>query len=152
MVLAAMLGGLVLPHVSLAAAAAVARPEGREIFSCTFQKELAKPWRIVGGKWEVREECLQQLDAGLDDPNKAVLVLGDAEDLSSGIIVTAKLRLDAWKDSDWARAGVGCCCDPASGHGLNLVFNRRTAPVRPRLRGLGTGLCLSLSDRHDGTG
>ena len=67
---------------------------------------------------------LKQLDAGLDDPCKAVLVLGDAEELACRIAVTAKLRLDTWKGDDQARAGVGLCCDPETGYGLNLAFNR----------------------------
>ena len=72
----------------------------------------------------MQEGVLKQLDAGLDDPSKAVLVVDDAEELSSGIEVTAKLRLDTWKDGDQARAGVGLCCDPETGYGLNLAFNR----------------------------
>jgi len=122
--LVAALGGIFLPHVVRAGEAAVAGSEGKEVFSCTFKERLAKPWRIVGGKWEVREECLRQMDAGLDDPNKAVLVFGDPDDLSTGTMVIARLRLDAWKDGDWARAGISCCSDPQSGYGLNLVFHQ----------------------------
>ena len=85
---------------------------------------MTKPWTTIGGTWQVQQGLLKQVEAGLDDPSKAVLVIGDAEEMSSGIVVTAKLRLDTWKGDDQARAGVGLCCDPASGHGLNLALNR----------------------------
>ena len=41
----------------------------------------------------------------------------------TGVVLTAKLRLDTWQDSDLARAGIGLCCDPQTGRGLNLVFH-----------------------------
>ena len=102
-----------------------AAAEENELFACTFPNtSLAKPWKTIGGTWQVQQGVLKQLDAGLDDPSKAVLILGDAEEMSSGIEVTAKLRLDTWKGDDQARAGVGLCCDPETGYGLNLAFNR----------------------------
>ncbi|MCX7426441.1 MAG: hypothetical protein NTW96_12570, partial [Planctomycetia bacterium] len=113
---------LLLSQVVLLGGAAAAE---KDLFTCTFPNDtLAKPWKTIGGTWQVRQGVLKQVDAGLDDPSKAVLVLGDAEEMSSGIIVTAKLRLDAWKGDDQARAGVGLCCDSESGHGLNLALNR----------------------------
>ncbi len=119
------LGLLLLGHVVLAGGRHVAAAEEKELFACTFQNTaLAKPWKTIGGTWQVQQGVLKQLDAGLDDPCKAVLVVDDAEELSSGIMVTAKLRLDTWKDDDQARAGVGLCCDPETGYGLNLAFNR----------------------------
>ena len=108
--------------LAIAAGPAAAAPPAQ--FSGTFEKGLAKPWRIVGGKWEVRNGCLEQLDAGMDDPNKAILELADPEDLAAGIVVTARVRIDAWSNDDWARAGVGCGCDRATGYGLNLVFHK----------------------------
>ena len=114
-----LLGCLVVGGRSVAAA------EPQDVFACTFQNTaLAKPWRTIGGTWQVQQGVLRQLDAGLDDPSKAVLVTGDAEELASGIMVTAKLRLDTWRGDDQARAGVGLCCDPDNGYGLNLAFNR----------------------------
>ena len=98
--------------------------EQEVLFAGTFQQELAKPWTTIGGTWQVQQGLLQQVEAGLDDPSKAVLVIGDPEEMSSGIVVTAKLRLDTWKGDDQVRAGVGLCCDPESGHGLNLALNR----------------------------
>jgi len=102
-----------------------AAAEEKELFACKFPNTpLAKPWKTIGGTWQVQQGVLKQVDAGLNDPSKAVLVLGDAEEMSSGILVTAKLRLDTWKGDDQARAGVGLCCDGETGHGLNLAFNR----------------------------
>ena len=121
-VLSAVWGLLLLSQVVLLGGAAAAE---KDLFTCTFPNHtLAKPWKTIGGTWQVRQGVLKQVDAGLDDPSKAVLVLGDAEEMSSGIVVTAKLRLDTWKGDDQARAGVGLCCDPESGYGLNLAFNR----------------------------
>ncbi|MCU0982576.1 MAG: hypothetical protein MUF25_25745, partial [Pirellulaceae bacterium] len=119
------LGWLLLGHMGLAAGRHVSAAEEKELFGGTFQNAaLAKPWKTIGGTWQVQEGVLKQLDAGLDDPCKAVLVVDDAEELASGIMVTAKLRLETWKDDDQARAGVGLCCDPETGFGLNLAFNR----------------------------
>ena len=44
--------------------------------------------------------------------------------MASGIVVTAKLRLDTWTGDAQARAGVGLCCHPENGYGLNLTLNR----------------------------
>ena len=102
-----------------------AAAEEQELFACTFpNKSLAKPWKTIGGTWQVQQGVLKQVDAGLDDPSKTVLIIGDAEEMSSGILVIAKLRLDTWNGDDQARAGVGLCCDPETGYGLNLAFNR----------------------------
>jgi formylglycine-generating enzyme required for sulfatase activity len=122
LLLAATLGGLLF-CTPRAGEAAVPAAEGKAVFSCTFKQGLAKPWKVIGGRWEVQGECLKQTDPGLDDPSKAILVLGDRADLATGVVLTAKLRLDAWQDSDLARAGIGLCCDPRTGHGLNLVFH-----------------------------
>ena len=118
----AALGLLLLGHVMLAGGLNAA--EEKELFACTFQNGLVRPWTTIGGTWQVQQGLLQQVDAGLDDPSKAVLIIGDPEEMSSGIVVTAKLRLDTWKGDDQARAGVGLCCDPESGRGLNLAFSR----------------------------
>jgi len=123
-ILPAVLGLLLLSRAA-PAGTCLAAAEEKELFACTFPDgALAKPWKTIGGTWQVEQGVLKQLDAGLDDPSKAVLVLGDAEEMSCGIVVTAKLRLDTWKGDDQARAGVGLCCDPESGYGLNLAFNR----------------------------
>ena len=79
---------LVLFHFGLTAGGAVA--DERELFSCTFSQALARPWIVTDGTWRVRDGVLRQVGPGLDDPSKAVLVIGDAEEMSSGISVTAQ--------------------------------------------------------------
>lgn len=96
----------------------------KEAFSCDFTRELAKEWRMIGGKWELRDGCLRMTDPGSDDPTKALILLGEGHNVSSDVVITAKLRLDVWAGDEWARAGVGLCADPTSGHGLNLVFHQ----------------------------
>ena len=87
---------LLLSHVVLVDGVAAA--EEKELFACTFPNNtLTKPWKTIGGTWQVRQGVLKQLDGGLDGPNRAVLVVGDAEEMSSAIVVTAKLCLDTWK-------------------------------------------------------
>ena len=44
--------------------------------------------------------------------------------MSSDVVLTAKMRIDAWREGDWARAGIGVCADPASGRGYNLLFHK----------------------------
>jgi formylglycine-generating enzyme required for sulfatase activity len=120
----AVLGWLLLSCLAVAVRS-VAAAEPQDLFVGTFQNApLAKPWKTIGGTWQVQQGLLRQLDAGLDDPSKAVLVIGEPDELASGIMVTARLRLDTWRGDDQARAGVGLCCDPDNGYGLNLAFNR----------------------------
>ena len=109
-----------------AAAPAGAKLAGthREVFSCDFKTELAKTWRLVGGAWRREDGCLRQTEPKPEDPTKAVLVLGDGGDLSADVTVVARLRLDAWKDGEWARAGVSVCSDPGTARGFNLVFHK----------------------------
>jgi len=96
----------------------------KEAFSCDFTKNLVREWRMIGGKWELRDGCLRMTDPGSDDPTKALILVGERHNASSDVVITAKLRLDVWADDEWARAGVGVCADPTSGHGLNLVFHQ----------------------------
>lgn len=109
--------------LSLMASAGTADEE-EVLFSGDFGNKLASPWITIGGTWKVQQGLLKQVEAGLDDPCKVILAVGDPDELSSGIAVTTKLRLDTWQESDQARVGVGLCCDPISGYGLNLAFNR----------------------------
>jgi len=96
----------------------------KEVFSCDFKTALAEQWRLVGGKWKLDDGCLKQTDPKPADPTKAIVVIGDGDDVSSDVTIIAKLRLDSWKDGDWARAGISVCSDPTSGHGYNLVFHK----------------------------
>ena len=89
----------------------------KEVFSCDFRAKLARPWKMVGGKWKREDGCLKQTDPRPADPTKAIIVIGDAGDMSSDVSIVARLRLDSWKDGEWARAGISVCSDPTSGHG-----------------------------------
>jgi beta-mannosidase len=100
----------------------VASAERRQIFSDTFQNELAKEWKFVGGKWAVREGRLEQTDPGPADPKKAILVIGNEDDASIDVVITAKLRFDRLTRDQKSRAGISVCSDPKTGHGLNLAF------------------------------
>ena len=121
----AALGWLLLGLSLLQSGPRVTAAAEQELFAEKFPTAtLAKPWKTIGGKWQVQSGVLKQLDAGHDDPCKAVLLLGDAEELSAGVEVTAKLRLETWKNDEQARAGIGVCCDPETGYGLNLAFHR----------------------------
>jgi hypothetical protein len=109
---------LILSAMPLVAADATA------VFTSDFNTALTKEWRLIGGQWKVEAGCLKQTQPRPADPTKAILVPGDRDDLSSEVVVIAKLRLDSWKDGDGARAGVSVCSDPATGHGYNLVLHQ----------------------------
>lgn len=94
------------------------------VFACDFTESLAKEWQMAGGKWGQTNGCLKMTDPGSSDPTKAILLVGESDSVSFDVVVTAKLRLDAWSEDNGGRAGVGVCADPATGHGLNLVFYR----------------------------
>jgi len=96
----------------------------KALFSCDFNSDLAKEWRLIGGKWELKDGCLKQTDPKPADPTKAIIMAGDREDVSNELLIVAKLRLDSWKDGEHARAGISVCSDPATAHGFNLVFHR----------------------------
>jgi len=105
---------------------AAGRPRNseKEVFSCDFKTKLARPWKMVGGKWVLKDGHLKQTDPRPADPTKAIIVIGEGCDVSSDVSVIARLRLDSWKDGQWARAGISVCSDPASAHGYNLVFHK----------------------------
>jgi len=87
------------------------------------------------------------MDAGLDDPNKAVLVLGDPEDLSTDVIITAKPRSDAWTGGDWARAGSrskSSCYLKEDSQRITLG-NSKVEFVFDKLRG---GALVGMSDKR----
>ena len=107
-----------------AAAFQSAQASEKEVVSCDFAEKPVQAWKTIGGKWQWSDGCFKQLDPKPADPTKAILPAGNEAELSGGVVVAAKMRLDAWKDGQWARAGVSVCSNPANGHGLNLVFNR----------------------------
>jgi beta-mannosidase len=104
-------------------AAAPATPGEPTIFSCDFTREPAREWNWVGGIWGVKDGCLTQTDPGPADPKKALLVLGSTEELSTDLVVTAKLRIDSCAGGD-SRVGITVCSDPKTGRGYNLVFHQ----------------------------
>ncbi|SPE60309.1 hypothetical protein SBV1_410023 [Verrucomicrobia bacterium] len=97
---------------------------GTNLFSATFNTTLAKEWRIVGGKWGSKADSLAQTDDSLTDPKKALAIIGTPEELSTNLLVVAKVRIDAWPTQSDSRIGITVCSDPDSGRGYNLVFHR----------------------------
>ena len=93
------------------------------IYHCNFKEGLGKEWKMVAGKWALADGCLTQTDAGPADPKKALVIVGKKDDLSSDIIVTARLRINSWDVGNDSRAGISVCMDPATGHGYGLVFH-----------------------------
>ncbi|MCL5098013.1 MAG: glutamine amidotransferase [Candidatus Omnitrophica bacterium] len=101
--------------------ALVARAGQTLFFSTTFKNQLAKEWKLVGGEWNVRDGSLRQTGSDSADPKKSILVMGNEDDLSTGILITAKLRFD-WETRDaMSRVGISVCTD-LDGYGLSLVF------------------------------
>ncbi|MBM4034708.1 MAG: formylglycine-generating enzyme family protein [Planctomycetes bacterium] len=96
----------------------------KEVFAADFSKGMASDWRMVGGKWVLKDGLLCMTDAGTSDPTKALILVGERHQVSAEVEITARLRLDAWAGDDYARAGVGVCADPTTAHGLNLVFHQ----------------------------
>lgn len=113
-----------LPITWVLSGTPLAAADLKPLFVCDFQAALAKEWKMVGGQWKAEGGCLQQTQPKPADPTKAILVAGDREELSSEVVVVAKLRLDSWQEGEAARAGISVCSDPATGHGYNLVFHQ----------------------------
>lgn len=112
--------------VALLAACSVAGAGGTEpaTYSSDFGQPLAAEWKLIGGHWQLDDGCLRQTDPGQDDPTKAVWMLGPHYEQATNVVLTAKLRIDAWMGGDYSRAGVSLASDVTSGHGVNLVFHR----------------------------
>jgi len=123
-----------LQHITLACFACFAVPaivaspaqgtDPKQLYTCDFKAPLAREWKLVGGQRSVEAGWLKQTQPKPADPTKAILVLGDRDELSSEVVILAKLRLDSWKNGEGARAGLSVCSDPATGHGFNLVFHQ----------------------------
>ena len=103
---------------------AVEAAGGAVIFSCDFKQELSREWKILGGSWDIESGHLKQTDFGPADPKKAILVVGKTEDLSSEVVITAKLRIDSWEGGSDSRVGISVCTDTDTGCGYSLVFHR----------------------------
>src|SRR3989304_10233145 len=87
----------------------VAAAEEKALFASNFDTELAQQWKMIGGNWELDEGCLKQTEPKPEDPTKAVLVVGDVDDVSSEMVSLARLRLDSWQDGGGAWAGGRVC-------------------------------------------
>ena len=103
---------------------AAAAPGETVIYNCNFKQGLAREWKMVAGNWALADGCLTQTDASPADPKKAMVIVGTKDDLSSDVIVTAKLRINSWDGGSDSRAGISVCMDPVTGHGYGLVFHR----------------------------
>ncbi|HEV7927125.1 MAG TPA: glycoside hydrolase family 2 protein [Verrucomicrobiae bacterium] len=102
---------------------ATASAQRRQIFSGTFQNKLAKEWKFVGGEWAVKDGRLEQTDSGPTDPKKAILMVGNEDEDSMNVVMTAKLRLNGVTRDPKSRVGISVCSNPDNGYGLNLVFH-----------------------------
>lgn len=93
-------------------------PSGDE-FADDFSSTTPKPaWRFVNGAWTQGGGVLRQTTTAAGDPFKAVV---DDRTWSPAQEVTASVRVDAWVNGSWPRAGVGVRTN-AAGEGYNLVF------------------------------
>ena len=78
----------------------------KEVYSCDFKTELSDQWKLIGGKWDLKDGSLTQTDPQPADPTKAIILIGDNRDVvSRELSILAKLRLDSTRDGDRARAG-----------------------------------------------
>ena len=102
--------------------ATIAVAQTKEVFSDDFQSQLSSQWKTAGGRWEVKDGCLRQIDGGRADPKKAIAIVPDGGD-STDLVVTAKFRMDSTVTGAEARAGISVCTDPNTGRGINLVFH-----------------------------
>jgi formylglycine-generating enzyme required for sulfatase activity len=94
------------------------------LFSSDFQGGPGNDWKLIGGQWAVTKDGLQQTEPQPPDPTKAIMMVGEREAVSLDVTLLARLRLDSWKEGQWARAGISVCSDPTTGHGYSLVFHQ----------------------------
>lgn len=77
-------------------------------------------WEFILGNWVEENGILSQRDeAAGADPVKALLT---DKDYPQELTIQAKVRIDAWADTNPARGGVAVRMEEGSGAGLNLVF------------------------------
>lgn len=96
-------------------------PSGPAVFRDHFDSSALRPaWSFRGGNWVLKQGVLSQASLAEEDPRKGLILdrtyPADAQ-------ITARVRVDAWVDGDYARAGVGLLSDPDNGAGYNLVFH-----------------------------
>ena len=91
---------------------------------------LSPDWTFTAGAWGIATDpagstnhVLKQTSSTSATPTMMKALLtgfdGDATE------VRARLRVDSWRQGEYARAGVGLRTDPATGNGYNLVFTGR---------------------------
>jgi hypothetical protein len=66
---------------------------------------------------------LSQTSVAAGDPKKAVATSVTTASPSEEIF--ARVRVDAWQDGEYARAGIGLLTDPGTGQGYNIVVRDR---------------------------
>ncbi len=100
------------------------RPADSVVFADDLTRGPAREWKWIGGNWGLKEECLEQNGSGPADPKKAILILGKPEEVSTDVVVTAKVRIDSLAAGSDSRVGLTVCSDPETGCGYNLVFHQ----------------------------
>jgi hypothetical protein len=88
---------------------------------------LGTAWSTKGGSWVQQNGVFSQTSMTDGDPKKAMVT---DQTYPSDAIVTARVRVDTWTNSDLARAGIGLYTDPTTGNGYNLVFHSRNGVRR----------------------
>ena len=88
--------------------------------------DLGPAWSTAGGDWTQADGLLRQAGLAAADPKKASVA---GVDFPTDLEVRARVRVDHWAGTDYARAGVSLG-DDALGRGYNLVFHQDTHTVQ----------------------
>ena len=89
------------------------RPADSVVFADDLTRGPAREWKWIGGNWGLKEERLQQNGSGPADPKKAILIFGKPEEVSTDVVITAKVRIDSWAAGSDSRVGLTVCSDPS---------------------------------------
>jgi hypothetical protein len=107
-----------------------ATPKPKILFSDSFSgRDLGPSWKTAGGIWLVHKGVLSQVSVSEKDTKKAI-VSRSKEIFPDEVTITAKVRVDNWKDGDAARAGVSLFTNTKDGCGYNLVFHNNHNTVQ----------------------
>ena len=86
---------------------------------------IGSAWSLYQGAWS-ENGMLSQTDSITPANTKKASVTNNGVTFPTSLCVTAKIRVDAWKNGDgFCFAGVGVMNDPATGEGYDLVFSPR---------------------------